>query len=194
MDESNIKAELARIAQKTYQRGLVHGTGGNVSARVADDRMLITPSGVALCDTTPENVVAVNITTLEWEPNEAYVPSKEYRFHAEIFRARPDVNGIVHCHSPYATAYAVRKMDIPFVTDAAFKQPPMPHVDFSPSGSEALADKVAQAARSSSDFRVIMLDEHGIIAVGTNLVQAYNFADLTEEMAQIAYLSSTIQS
>ena len=83
-------------------------------------------------------------------------------------------------------------MDIPYVTDAAFKQPPMPHVDFSPSGSQALVEKVAAAADSNTKFRVMMLDEHGIIAVGADLIQAYNFSDLTEELAQIAYLSSTI--
>jgi ribulose-5-phosphate 4-epimerase/fuculose-1-phosphate aldolase len=83
-------------------------------------------------------------------------------------------------------------MDIPYVTDAAFKQPPMPHVDFSPSGSDDLAEKVAYAVQDNNKFRVIMLDEHGIIAVGVDLAQAYNFADLAEEMAKIAYVSSTI--
>ncbi|MDX1524376.1 MAG: class II aldolase/adducin family protein [Anaerolineae bacterium] len=57
-----------------------------------------------------------------------------------------------------------------------------------------MAEKVGYAARSDSNFRVIMLDEHGLIAVGTDLVQAYNFADLTEELAQIAYISSTINN
>jgi L-ribulose-5-phosphate 4-epimerase len=192
MFEKALRAELARISVKTYERGLIGGTGGNVSARLDDTTMLITPSGVALGDTTADNILKVNLDTLEWVPNGPYIPSKESRFHAEIFKGRPDVNGIVHCHPRYATAYAVRKMDIPYVTDAAFKQPSMPHVDFSPSGSEALAEKVSQVARSNGKFRIIMLDEHGIIAVGTDLTQAYNFADLTEELAQIAYISATI--
>ena len=192
MLEKTLRAELARISIKTYQRGLVGGTGGNVSARLDSTTMLITPSGVALDETTPDNILKVKLDTLEWVPNGSYIPSKESRFHAEIFKARSDVNGIVHCHPRYATAYAVRQMDIPYVTDAAFKQPPMPHVDFSPSGSDALADKVAQAARANSNFRVIMLDEHGIIGVGVDLIQAYNFADLTEELAQIAYVSASI--
>ena len=65
-------------------------------------------------------------------------------------------------------------------------------VDFSPSGSDDLAKKIAHAVRENDKFRVIMLDQHGIIAVGVDLVQAYNFADLAEEMAKIAYISSTI--
>jgi L-fuculose-phosphate aldolase len=192
MLEKALRAELARISIRTYERGLVGGTGGNVSARLDGTDMLITPSGVALGDTTVDNIVRVNLDTLEWVPNDPYIPSKEYKFHAAIFKARSDVNGIVHCHAPYATAYAVRKMDIPYVTDAAFKQPPMPHVDFSPSGSDDLAEKVAYAVRDNNKFRVVMLDEHGIIAVGVDLAQAYNFADLAEEMAKIAYISSTV--
>ena len=192
MLEKALRAELVRISVKAYERGLVRGTGGNVSARLDQTFILITPSGVALGDTTADNIIKVNLETLDWIPNEPYIPSKEFKFHAEIFKARPDVKGIVHCHPPYATAYAVRKMDIPYVTDAAFKQPPMPHVDFSPSGSQALVEKVAAAADSNTKFRVMMLDEHGIIAVGADLIQAYNFSDLTEELAQIAYLSSTI--
>ena len=144
MLENKTRAELARISVTAYERGLVRGTGGNVSIRVDQSHMLITPSGVALGDTTVDNVLKVNIETLEWVPNDPYVPSKEFKFHAVIFKVRPDVNGIVHCHPPCATAYAVCKMDIPYVTDAAFKQPPMPHVDFSPSGSEGLVKRVAK--------------------------------------------------
>lgn len=190
--EAALRAELARIAIKTYERGLVRGTGGNVSARMGERHMLITPSGVALGDTTEANIVRVDLDTYEWLPNDLYIPSKEYRFHAEIFHARPDVKAIVHCHPPYATAYAVRRMDIPYVTDAAFKQPPMPHISFSASGTTELAEKVGAAARADANFRVMLLDEHGIVAVGTTLVQAYNFADLTEELAQIAYIAATI--
>ena len=192
MTDRALRAELARISIQTYERGLVGGTGGNVSVRLDGAHMLITPSGVSLGDTTIDNIVKVNIETLEWSALDPYVPSKEFRFHAELFKARPDINGIVHCHPPFATAFAVRKMDIPYVTDAAFKQPPMPRIDFSASGTDDLAEKVARVAHRDTGFRVIMLEEHGIIAVGVDLVQAYNFADLAEEMAKIAYISATL--
>ena len=81
MHEKAIQSELAQISKKTYHRGLVRGTGGNVSVRLDDVYILITPSGVALGDTTVENVIKVNLETLEWLPNDPYIPSKEYRFH-----------------------------------------------------------------------------------------------------------------
>jgi L-fuculose-phosphate aldolase len=156
VSEATLRQQLTAISLRTYERGLVRGSGGNISARLDERRMLITPSGLALGDTTPDNIVCVDLQTGEWEAIEPYIPSKETGFHSEIYAARPDVGAIVHCHAPYATAYAVRQIDIPYVTDAAFKQPPMPHVPFAPSGTKELAQAVGKAARSRSDFRVML--------------------------------------
>jgi ribulose-5-phosphate 4-epimerase/fuculose-1-phosphate aldolase len=190
LNEEDLRRQLTAISLRTYNRGLVRGSGGNVSARLDERTMLITASGLTLGDTMPDNIVTVDLETREWEAREPFIPSKEYHFHSEIYQARPDVNAIVHCHPPYATAHAVRRMDIPYVTDAAFKQPPMPHVSFSPSGSAELAREVREAAESSGNFRVMLLDEHGIVGVGSDLMQAFIWADLAEEMAQIALLAS----
>lgn len=194
MAERALRAELSEISRRVYDRGLVRGSGGNVSVRLDPRTLLITPSGVALGDTTADNIVRADIESGDWVPNDPYIPSKEYRFHAEIYRARPDVNGIVHCHPPHATAYAVHGMDIPYVTDAAFKQPPMPHVPFAPSGSDQLVDNIAATARADGTFRVLMLDEHGIVAVGESLQKAFIWADLAEEMAEIAWRAAFLQS
>jgi L-fuculose-phosphate aldolase len=192
MLENALRAELTRISKRAYDRGLVRGSGGNVSARLDETFMLVTPSGVTLGDTTVDNIVKANISSGEWVPNDPYIPSKEYRFHAAVFQARPDVNAIVHCHPPYATAYAVQKIDIPKVTDAAFKQPAMPHVPFAPSGSAQLVQNIAAAIKGNTEFKVIMLDEHGIVSVGKDLMTAFLWADLAEEMAQIALIAAQL--
>lgn len=192
--EETLRQELTDISLRTYRQGLVRGSGGNISTRLDERLILITPSGLSLEDTTSENIVCVDLETGQWEAADPYTPSKETGFHSEIYAARPDVGAIVHCHAPYATAYAVRRMDIPYVTDSAFKQPPVVHVPYAPSGTEELAQNVGQAARSRSDFRVMLLDEHGMVAVGADLMEAFLFADLAEEMAQIAWISSHIKA
>lgn len=192
MAETELRIALSSISRRVYERGLVRGSGGNVSVRLDSSNMLITPSGVSLGDTTPENVVLVNLYDETWTAQGSHVPSKEFAFHKAIFEARGDVAAIVHCHPPHATAYAVQKREIPCVTDAAFKQPPMPRVTFSPSGSEELARKVGAAAREDSTFRVMLLEEHGIVSVGKDLMEAFIFAELAEEMAQIALLSDLL--
>ncbi len=191
--ETELRRQLTDISLRTYDRGLSRGSGGNISVRLGDQRMLITPSGLALSDTTADNIVCVDLQSGEWQAHEPFIPSKETGFHIAIYLARPDVRAIVHCHAPYATAYAVRCIDIPYVTDSSFKQPPMPHVPFAPSGTRELANAVGQAARSSSDFHVMLLDQHGIVAVGADLMEAFLWADLTEEIAQIAWISSHIR-
>lgn len=190
MTEEGVRAQLMVYARRAYSRGLVGGTGGNFSARLDETRMLITASGVSLADTTLENLVIVDVHTLEWRPSGGSKPSKELLFHAEILRRRPDVGAVFHGHPSYATAYAVARRNIPMVTDAAFKQPPIPRVPFAPSGTEELRENVARAIEKSPTCKALLLEEHGLIAMGATIVAAYDTGDLIEELARIAYLSS----
>ncbi|UCD77098.1 MAG: class II aldolase/adducin family protein [Desulfobacterales bacterium] len=192
MHDDDIRNQLVVYARKAYDRHLVGGTGGNFSARLNGGKMVITPSGVSLGDTSLDNLVVVDIHTGEWAPVGDFIPSKEYHFHAEILRLRPDVGAVLHVHSPYATAYAVKKLPIPMVTDAAFKQPPMPSVPFAPSGTQELKENVSRAVQENPGCKVLFMEQHGIAALGVDVVTAYNVADLTEELAWIAYLSERL--
>ncbi|MEJ2136246.1 MAG: class II aldolase/adducin family protein [Desulfofustis sp.] len=193
MTNDDLKQILIDYARRTYDRGLVGGTGGNFSARLTDGRMAITASGLNLGDTSMENLIEMDISTYEYRPNGPYVPSKEYLFHADILRLRPDVGAVLHIHPPYATTFAVLKRDIPMVTDAAFKQPPMPRVEFQPSGTTELQANVVRAINSNPGCKVLLLEQHGIICLGEDIRWAYDIADLTEELARIAYLTEKLR-
>jgi L-fuculose-phosphate aldolase len=190
MTEAHIRQQLVAFARRAYQRRLVGGTGGNLSARLPGGRMLITASGLSLEDTAEDNLLTVEIETGDWQPIEGLVPSKEYKFHMDILRLRPEVGAVLHVHPPHATAYAVMKRDIPMLTDAAFKQPLVPSVPFAPSGSEELRQNVAAAVRLNPECRCLLLVQHGIIALGKDITAAYNQADLIEELATIAYYAT----
>ena len=88
MTEEEIRCQLVHYARRAYERGLVGGTGGNFSARLGDERMLIMASGVSLADTTFENLVTVDIQNHDWQAAGGVRPSKEVLFHAEILRRR----------------------------------------------------------------------------------------------------------
>lgn len=193
LDERTIREQIQFYARRAYDRRLVGGTGGNFSARLNPEQMLITASGVSLGDTSVDNLIVVNIIDHKWEPVGDFQPSKEFLFHADILRLRPDVGAVLHGHPLYATAYAVNKRDIPMVTDAAFKQPPMPRVPFAPSGSEALRSHVVHAIEANPGCKALLLEEHGTLALGGDIVAAYNVADLTEELATIAYLAEIMK-
>lgn len=190
MDEDEIRQQLVAFARRAYQRRLVGGTGGNASARLPGGKMLITASGLSLEDTAEDNLLIVDIESGDWQPIPGLVPSREYKFHMDILRLRPEVGAILHVHSPHATAYAVQKRDIPMLTDAAFKQPRIPLVPFAPSGSEELRQNVAAAVRLNPECRCLLLEQHGLIALGKDITAAYNQADLIEEIATIAYFAT----
>ncbi len=190
MTDEDVRAQLVCYARRSYDRALVSGPGGNFSARLADPRcMVVTASGVSLGDADEGNLVLVDIGTYEYRAPGSYKPSKEYRYHADILRLRPDVGAVLHVHPPHATAYAVKKRDIPMVTDAAFKQKPMPHVPFAPSGSDQLQANVARIVEENPSCAILLLEQHGIATLGSSIVNAFYLADLAEELARIAYLA-----
>ena len=190
MTEDEIRQQLVDFSRRAYQRRLVGGTGGNFSARIPEGRMLVTASGLSLGDTDENNLITVDILTGEWQPIAGLIPSKEHKFHMDILRMRPEVGAVLHVHPPHATAYAVAKHDIPMLTDSAFKQPPIPRVAFAPSGTEELRRNVAAAIEANPGCRCLLLELHGMIALGSDITAAYNQADLIEELATIAYLST----
>ena len=192
MTEGQIRKELVRYARKAYKRHLVGGTGGNFSARISGGRMVITSSGISLGDTAEENLITVRIDSQEWEPVKEYQPSKAYLYHADILRLRPNVGAVLHVHPPYTTTFAVKGRPIPMLTDAAFKQPAMPCIPSAPSGSKELRAFIAQAVKENSECNVLFLEKHGIAALGKDVRTAYDIADLTEELARIAFLSEQL--
>jgi L-fuculose-phosphate aldolase len=192
MREDEIRQQLVSYARLAYSRQLVRGSGGNFSARLDAGRMVVTPTAVSLGDTTLANLVEVDIASYAYHAADGHGPSKEYRYHADILRLRPEVGAVLHVHPPHATAFAVRKRDIPMLTDAAFKQRPIPRVPFAPSGSDALQQYVVEAIAAHPGCTALLLEEHGVVTLGATVVSAFYLADLLEELAHVACLASAL--
>ena len=192
MTEDEIRQQLVTYARLAYSRLLARGSGGNFSARLDSGRMLITTTGVSLGDAEAANLIEVDIASYSYRSQARYRPSKEYRYHADILRKRPEIGAVLHVHPPHATAFAVKKRDIPMLTDAAFKQRPIPRVPFAPSGSDALQQHVADAIEANPECSALLLEEHGLVTLGATVVGAYYLADLVEELAHIACLAAAL--
>ncbi len=154
--------------------------------------MVVTATAVSLGDTALSNLVEVELSSYAWTASGGPGPSKEYRYHADILRLRPEVGAVLHVHPPHATAFAVKKRDIPMLTDAAFKQRPVPRVPFAPSGSDALQEGIVRAIGAHPACAVLLLEEHGLVALGATVLDAFNLADLIEELAHIAWLADRL--
>jgi arylformamidase len=188
-DTRTLREEIARFCRITWDRGLVSAAGGNISARVGDgDTFLITPSGLALRDTTADDLVTIDLDGRKLAGPERYKPSKESLMHTAIYRARPATRAVAHLHPPHAIAFGIRGEAIPLMTVTSEERLHLtPVVPPASSGSRDLADGVAAAvATAPAESQVMLLARHGIIAWGSSVQQACDVADLAEYTAKIA--------
>jgi L-fuculose-phosphate aldolase len=180
-DESKLRIQLVEVMQAMDARGLNRGTSGNVSARLGDG-MLVTPSGVPPERLSPEAMVYVGAD--DRIPDGQLKPSSEWRMHMQILRRRPDVGGVVHCHSRHATILACAGRPIPAVhymvgVSGGSSVPVAPYATF---GSEGLADAVVEAL---SGRNAALMANHGQIAVAPTLKHALLIAEEIEEQAAV---------
>jgi L-fuculose-phosphate aldolase/L-ribulose-5-phosphate 4-epimerase len=190
MDEKTIRStmlELMEIAKRAFNAHLQTGTGGNISARVAgSNAVVIKPSGVGFSECHPENLLVVDLEGKILKGSTK--PSKDMPFHLGIYRVRPELNGIVHVHSPWATAWAVLGEEIPTLTvQSQSKFGRIPLVPGGPDGNKEASESVINAFRDPAVL-VATIQSHGAVGVGKTLLAAEELAELIEETAQIAML------
>lgn len=162
------------------ERGLNQGASGNVSVRMGDG-FVVTPSGVGAEVLRPEQLVSMDMAG-QWSG--AWKPSSEWRFHRDIYVARPDAQAVVHCHSPAATALAVLGKAIPafhyMVAIAGGADVRCaPYATF---GTQDLSDAAVAALDGR---RACLLGHHGMIAIGPTLSQALDVAVEIEFLADL---------
>jgi L-fuculose-phosphate aldolase len=192
-NEASLRDLLVRTARRMLADGLVTGTSGNLSARVpGSEWILVTPSGVEYDAMTPEQVVTVDADGRPLEPSTAaIVPTSDTPVHVAIYRARPDIQAIVHTHSPYAVAFSTIPEEIPALTleGGGYLGGPVRVAAYEPPGS---GDAPRRLGSSLGDDRAILLPHHGVVAVGESLGKAYHAAVAVEEGAHVAWLARAI--
>ena len=168
--------------------GSLRSTGGNVSVRIADnDLMAVTPSSVKYQEITPADICVVDFSGVVVEGSRA--PSVEAGLHAVVYRARPDVNAVVHTHQIYGSVFAVLNEPIPSLFDeVSFTLgESVEVVPYALSGSPELAANVAGKLRNNANAYIIQ--NHGILALGKNMDKALLTAELLEKVAHIYCLA-----
>ena len=186
MDHDKLREEVARISRRMSETGLVVGTSGNVSARTPDDNALVTPSGLDYARMEPEDVVLVDLDAKVLEGS--LEPSVEAPMHTGIYRSRPETQGIVHTHARYSTTLACLDWEIPpihYMLAILSDEGRVPVARYATYGTEELARNAVQALADA--HRACLLRNHGAIAVGASVGEAYLRAELVEEMAEIYY-------
>ena len=190
-----VAEKLVISCQRAYSRGIQTGSGGNVSARVpGKDLMLVKASGSSFIDCTWEGFL---ITDFDGNIVEGIgKPTREALLHGLLYRICPDVNAVVHTHSPYAIAWTATKTDLPVSTTwhARLKMgADIPTLDIpAPMVKPEYFYLVEEVYRKTPDIPGFLLADHGLVATGKDPILAEHQAELIEETAQIAFLKSIV--
>ncbi len=187
MTIQEMKEAVCAWARQSYAEKLFAGTSGNLSVYDHDHEiMVITPTSVAYETITPEDMVVVKLDGEVVEGH--YRPSSEWRMHAEVYRAKPEVNAIIHTHSPYATAFAVNHKNIPtiLIEMVPFLGGDVPLAKFAMPGTAAVGE---EAVKVLTDRTGCLLANHGVLTVGRDLEQAHLRAVYVEDAARICSLA-----
>ncbi len=180
MNETELRSELVRVANKLDTQGLNRGASGNLSARFGEG-MLITPSGMGAEGLTEDDIVWVNFdgtTRGRWQP------SSEWLFHRDIYVQRPEFGAVVHTHSVAATALACLRRDIPpfHYMIALMGGDTIRCADYATFGTQDLS---VNALGALVGRRACLLANHGMIAAGADLAEAYRIAVEVETLSEL---------
>jgi len=180
MTEHQLRTELVHMANKLEALSLSHGTSGNLSARYGEG-FLITPSGFGAEGLTENDIVFVN---LSGESCGRWQPSSEWLFHRDIYVERPEFGAIVHTHSNAATTLACLRRDIPpfHYMLALLGGDSLRCASYATFGTQALSDNALVAMK---DRRACLLANHGMIAAGKNLADAFKYTVEVENLSEL---------
>lgn len=190
------REEVAALHAELPRNGLVVWTAGNVSARVPDaDLFVIKPSGVSYDDLTPDTIV---VCTLDGEKIDdgtgAHLqPSSDTAAHAYVYRNMPEIGGVVHTHSPYATAFAARGEAIPCVLTMTADEfgGEIPLGPLALIGDDSIGQGIVDTLRGSRSPAVLMA-QHGPFTVGKDARAAVKAAVMCEEVARTTHLALSL--
>ncbi len=189
-----LRRELAEFCRRSYHRGPVSGAGGNISLKVpGSDCVLITSTNVSLADMEPECNLLIRLDGAELDNPLGLKPSKETDLHLLAYRLRPEIGAVCHVHPAYATALSIKGEALPLVTiNSRIILQEVPCVDCAPPGWQELCDFVHGGIVRYPSAKAFLMKEHGILTLGHDIRTAYYLADLVEDTAKIAFLSSKL--
>jgi L-ribulose-5-phosphate 4-epimerase len=184
-----LRREVAALHRELTRYNLVSWTAGNVSARVPGaDLMVIKPSGVSYDDLGPDSMVVTDLHGRLVEGELA--PSSDTAAHAYVYRHRPDIGGVAHTHSPYATAWAARGEPIPCVLTMIADEfgGAIPVGPFALIGDDSIGKGIVDTLRDSRSPAVLMRN-HGPFTVGADARAAVKAAVMLEDVARTVHFA-----
>ena len=183
-NESFARRRLAECCHLLYDRHLTVSAGGNMSVRLCEDEILITPSGVNKGLISGDDLVKMD---MDGNVISGGKPSIEHKFHIGIYKENPETNAVIHCHPLYCLALAVKGEDIKscLTPEGVLLLDQVPTVRYETPGSQELVDAVMEYA----DAPAMLMAKHGAITQGRTLEEAFNRMEELEFQAHLQILA-----
>ena len=190
---ARVRADVARLHAELARYDLVVWTGGNVSGRVPGAELfVIKPSGVSYDDLAPENMILCDLdgNVIAGTPGADRSPSSDTAAHAYVYRNMPEVGGVVHTHSDYATAWAARGQEIPCVITAMADEfgGPIPIGPFAIIGDDSIGRGIVETLTGHRS-RAVLMANHGPFTIGKDAKDAVKAAVMVEDVARTVHIS-----
>jgi L-fuculose-phosphate aldolase len=186
---NQLKEEICDIGRRIYNKGFAAGNDGNISYRLGPNEVLCTPTMISKGFMKPSDLCIVDMQGNQIAGNRKR--SSEILLHLTIMKDRPDVNSVVHCHPPHATAFAVAREPIPqcVLPEVEVFLGDVPITRYETPGGQKFADTVKPFVKQSN---VVILANHGTVSFGETVEKAYWWTEILDAYCRILMLSKDL--
>lgn len=185
-NEWALKKQIVEIGQRIWTRGYVASNDGNITVKLNDHELLTTPTGVSKGFMTVDMIIKCDWTGKVLSSNPGFRPSSEVKMHLDVYKERPDIGAIVHAHPQYATSFAVAGIPLNkcVLPEAVIVMGAVPIAPYGLPSSMEIPDRVRPFIKNSD---VILLENHGALTLGADLLNAYHKMETLEHTASIVW-------
>ena len=186
--ELSLREELIRVNRILADRGLIRSSDGNISARLNDNELIITPSGLYKSAMNPDDLIVVDMDGRMQRGRTGLHPTSETLMHLESYRQRSDIKAVIHAHPPYSTAltFAETPFPVEYIPEVLIALGDVPTASYATPGTQALADSIHDLIR---DHNCILLSHHGSLTVGRSLEEALIAVERMEHAAYTFWIA-----
>jgi len=192
MEEQELRQQICDICNKMWQLGWVAANDGNVTAKIGEQRFLATPTGISKSFITPDKLLVVNEKGEILEGATGYAPSSEIKMHLRCYEERADVGAVVHAHPPTATGFALAQipLDSYSLIESAIAIGSVPITPFGTPSTEEVPNSIAPYL---DEHDVLLLENHGALTVGSDVLTAYYRMETLELCAKTIFVARTLK-
>lgn len=189
-EETRLRQALCQVGALAYQKGLIAGADGNLSARLRDGTILITPAGAMKGFLQPQHLAHIDAQgrVVDGGPG----PSSEAGIHLVSYHERPDMRAVVHAHPPHAVALSIAEIDLqlPIIPEIIVTIGGTPTAPYATPGTPELPESIRDIVRCSD---TLIMKNHGAVTLGSNLMDAFKKLDMVEHTARILWLAHAVR-